>query len=93
MKPPVTQVIPKKLEIHDHVRVDDYYWLNERENPKVLEYLEAENAYTDSIMAHTSELQESLFKEFKGRIKQTDMSTPYKMDSYYCYYSCLISAN
>jgi oligopeptidase B len=65
--------------------VDDYYWLSERDNPEVLEYLGAENAYTEAVMAHTTELQETLFQEIKGRIKQTDMSVPFKIDDYFYY--------
>ena len=85
-EPPVAQVIPKQLEEHGQVRVDDYYWLNERENPEVIAYLEAENAYTEAVMAHTQELQELLFGEIKGRIKQTDLSVPFKEGDYFYYY-------
>jgi len=85
MKPPVAKVVPKKLEAHGHVRVDNYYWLRERNNPEVLEYLEAENRYTDAMTAHTRALQERLFEEFRTRIKQTDMSVPYRRDGYYYY--------
>ena len=85
-EPPVAQVIPRQLEEHGQVRVDDYYWLNERENPEVIIYLEAENAYTEAVMAHTQELQELLFGEIKGRIKQTDLSVPFKEGDYFYYY-------
>ncbi|KPJ60973.1 MAG: protease 2 [Latescibacteria bacterium DG_63] len=85
LSPPIAQIEPVKLEKHGHVRVDNYYWLNERENPAVVEYLNAENEYTDTMMAHTNELQETLFEEIKGRIKQTDISVPYKMDDYFYY--------
>jgi len=84
-KAPVAKVVPKRLEKHGHVREDDYYWLKERENPEVIKYLEAENEYTSAVMAHTKDLQETLFHEFKTRIKQTDMSVPYKRDDYYYY--------
>ena len=83
---PVAKVIPKQLERHGHVRVDNYYWLNERDNPEVIAYLKAENAYTDAIMAHTEGLQETLFEEIKGRIKQTDLSVPFKEGDYFYYY-------
>ena len=86
VKPPAAKVKPKKLEKHGDVRVDNYYWLNERENPEVIEYLEAENAYTETLMAHTKDLQKTLFEEIKGRIKETDESVPYKKDDYYYYY-------
>ncbi|MBN2357066.1 S9 family peptidase [candidate division KSB1 bacterium] len=84
-QPPRAEVIETRLEKHGHVRVDPYYWLKERENPKVIDYLRAENQYTDVIMAPTKALQETLFTEFKTRIKQTDLSVPYKMDDYYYY--------
>lgn len=83
--PPAAKKVPKRLEKHRHVRIDNYYWLKERDNPKVINYLKAENEYTDSVMAHTKKLQEALFEEFKGRIKQTDVSVPYKKDDYYYY--------
>jgi len=86
MQPPTAKVVPKKLEIHGDVRVDNYYWLNERENPEVISYLEAENEYTKAMMAHTKGLEDLLFEEIKGRIKQTDESVPYKLDDYYYYY-------
>ena len=63
---------------HGHTRVDNYYWLNERENPEVIEYLKAENAYADEMMKHTEPLQNQLFNEIVGRIKQEDMSVPVK---------------
>jgi oligopeptidase B len=74
--------IPTKLEKHGHLRVDDYYWLKNRDNPEVLAYLAAENEYSDQIMAHTKAFEEKLFEEIKARIKQTDMSVPYKRDGY-----------
>ncbi len=85
VKPPVAKVIPHRLEKHGHVRVDNYYWLRERDNPEVIKYLEAENAYTAAMMAHTADLQEKLFREFKARIKQTDISVPFLRDGYYYY--------
>ena len=83
--PPMAKIIPKQLEKHGHVRTDDYYWLRERENPEVMAYLEAENEYTEKMMAHTEKLRETLFNEIKGRIKQDDSSVPYKKDDYYYY--------
>ena len=56
-KPPVAQKIRKELTTHGQTRIDDYYWLNDRNNPQVLAYLEAENVYTDVLMAHTDKLQ------------------------------------
>ena len=84
-EPPVAEMIPKELTIHGHTRIDNYYWLNQRENPKVIEYLEAENAYKDAVLKHTEALQEKLYDEILGRIKKTDMSVPYKENGYYYY--------
>lgn len=83
--PPIAEKIPKELTIHGDTRVDNYYWLNERENPKVVAYLEAENAYKDAVLKHTAEFQENLFDEMVGRIKQTDMSVPYKTRDFFYY--------
>jgi oligopeptidase B len=77
--------VPERLEIHGHVRVDDYYWLNQRDDPEVIAYLAAENEWTETVMAHTTALQEELFEEIKGRIKQDDSSVPYELDGYYYY--------
>ncbi len=84
--PPKAEKIKKELTIHDDTRIDNYYWLNERENPKVIEYLEAENAYREAVMKPAEELQENLYNEIVGRIKQEDMSVPY-LDNGYYYYS------
>src|SRR5262245_49076955 len=84
-RPPVAEKVPTSLENHGHVRVDDYYWLKERDNPKVRAYLEAENRYTSAVMAPNQALVDALFAEIKGRIKQDDMSAPYKRDNYYYY--------
>ena len=81
-EPPRARVGPTRLETHGVVRVDDYYWLRERDNPEVTAYLEAENEYTRAVMAPTEALQETLFAEIKGRIKQTDMSVPYREGDY-----------
>lgn len=83
IQPPVAEKIPVKLEKHGDIRIDDYYWMNERENPKVIAYLEAENAYNDSMTSHTKELQKVLFEEMKGRIKEDDQSVPYKYNGYW----------
>jgi oligopeptidase B len=85
IQPPVAKVIPKTLEKFGHVRTDNYYWLRERENPEVRKYLDAENRYTAAVMARSASLQAKLFAEFKGRIKQTDISVPYRKDGYYYY--------
>ncbi|MBD0833582.1 S9 family peptidase [Aestuariibaculum sp. TT11] len=81
--PPKATIKPKQLVKHGDVRVDNYYWLNERENPEVLAYLNAENEYTKAIMAHTEEFQQELFEEMKGRIKEDDTTVPYKLNGYW----------
>ncbi len=83
LQPPVAEKIPKKLEIHGDTRIDNYFWLNERENPKVIDYLNAENSYYDGMTEHTKKFQEDLFEEMKGRIKEDDESVPYKSNGYY----------
>ncbi|MBN1416027.1 MAG: S9 family peptidase [Bacteroidales bacterium] len=85
MIPPDAEKIKKELTLHGETRIDNYYWLNERDNPAVLEYLKKENAYTDYILKDTKELQDKLYNEIIGRIKQTDMSVPYKENGYYYY--------
>ncbi len=81
--PPKAAVRPHKLTIHNHTRVDNYYWLRDREDAEVIQYLNDENDYLDQMMKHTDEFQESLFKEITGRIKQDDNSVPYRRGDYY----------
>jgi len=83
--PPQAKLIPHRLEQHGHVRVDDYYWLNDRSNPEVLAYLQAENDYATTLRRHTVQLEHTLFDEIKGRIKQTDLSVPFKQEDYVYY--------
>ncbi len=80
---PIAEKIEKKLTIHNDVRIDNYYWLNQKENPKVIDYLNAENAYYEAKTAHTKTFQEDLFEEMKSRIKEDDESVPYKKNNYY----------
>jgi oligopeptidase B len=83
--PPVARVIPKIDTIHGDVLEDDYFWLRERANPEVMAYLEAENAYTAAGMRHTEALQERLYQEMLGRLKETDLSVPYRDHGYWYY--------
>jgi oligopeptidase B len=85
IQPPVAKVIPKKITMHGETRVDNYFWLREKENPEVIAYLEAENAYYRTKMKPVETLQEELFKEIVGRIKQTDLSVPTREDNFYYY--------
>ncbi|RKR13329.1 oligopeptidase B [Maribacter vaceletii] len=80
---PVVKKIPKELVKHNDVRVDNYYWLNDKENKEVINYLNDENSYYDSLTAHTKDFQEELFLEMKGRIKEDDSSVPYKKNGYW----------
>lgn len=83
IKPPVAKIIPHTLEKHGHVRTDNYYWLNQRENPEVIDYLNQENDYYHQSTAHTKEFQKDLFEEMKARIKEDDESVPYFYNGYY----------
>lgn len=85
MKQPEAKKIAKELVAHGESRIDNYYWLNERENPKVIDYLNAENAYTNHVMKETEELQDVIYNEIVGRIKQTDISVPYDYNEYSYY--------
>ena len=84
--PPVAVRRPHRHEKHGDVRVDDYYWLRERDNPEVRAYLEAENAHVREVMAGTADFEERLFAEIKGRIRQTDMSVPFREGAYRYYH-------
>lgn len=85
MEAPVAAKKPKELTIHGDTRIDNYYWIRERENPEVIAYLEAENAYREALMKDTEGFQEELFEEIVGRIKQQDESVPYRDNGYYYY--------
>lgn len=89
MKPPVAKKVPKVTKIHGYEVVDNYHWLRDRSDkkkaPEIMEYLEAENKYTESIMKPYEKFTEKLNKEIVGRIKQTDLSVPYKYGDYWYY--------
>lgn len=91
---PIAEKNPEELSIHGDVRIDDYYWMKlsdeqkmaeepDAQTQKVVDYLGAENEYREKMMSHTDAFQEELFEEIKGRIKQTDMSVPYKNNGYF----------
>ena len=84
-EPPVAPKKEKKVEIHGDTLLDPYFWMREKTNPEVISYLEAENAYTAEVMKPAQGLQETLYKEMLGRIKQTDLSVPYRDRGYYYY--------
>ncbi len=84
-QPPIAAKQPHTTQIHGYTLTDDYFWLREKSNPEVIKYLEAENAYTESVMKPTKALQETLYNEMLGRIKQTDLSVPSRIGSYFYY--------
>lgn len=83
--PPDVRPIPHTTVVHGDTLVDPYFWLNQRENPEVLDYLRAENAYAEAKLAHTKDLQAKLFEEMKGRIKEDDRNVPYFSKGYWYY--------
>ena len=83
MKAPIATIKPKSLEKHGDIRIDNYFWLNDRENPEVIEYLNAENDYYNKATYHTKNFQTALFDEMKSRIKEDDESVPYLYNGYY----------
>nr|WP_206680709.1 S9 family peptidase [Hymenobacter polaris] len=85
LTPPVAAVKAKQLVSPYGTRTDNYYWLNERENPQVLDYLKAENNYFDQQMAPVKGLEDKLYQEMKGRIKEQDESVPVRDNGYYYY--------
>lgn len=85
IKPPVAEQIDTTMTIHGDTRVDKYYWMNDRNDPKVISYLTAENNYLDTIMEPHKELRKKLYEEMRGRIMETDASVPYLKNGYYYY--------
>ena len=85
MKSPQAPKKPQLLEIHGHQRIDEYYWMNDRENPEVIAYLEEENAYLREVMKPTEAFQKLIFDEMKARIKEDDQSVPYFKSGFHWY--------
>ena len=83
LNPPAAKKILHELEKHGDVRVDNYFWMKDREHPEVIDYLNDENDYCDSQMTHTKDFQNDLFEEMKARIKEDDSSVPYKYNGYW----------
>ena len=81
--PPDANPKDKELSIHGDTRLDPYYWLNDREDPEVIQYLEDENSYTRAVLKSTEKMQKQLFEEMKGRIKEDDSSVPYFLNDYW----------
>ncbi len=80
---PIAKIIPTTLEKHGDVRIDNYFWLNDRENPEVIDYLNKENEYYNTLTADSKQFQKELFDEMKARIKEDDESVPYLYNGYY----------
>ena len=72
-KKPQIKKIEKKLSIHNDVRIDNYYWLNKRDNKEVIEHLNAENSYSKEVLKNTNDLKDNLFEEMKSRIKEDEI--------------------
>ncbi|HMK28171.1 MAG TPA: S9 family peptidase [Terriglobales bacterium] len=85
-QPPVAGRVPRTETVHGDARLDNYFWLRDKQNPEVKTYLDAENAYTDALMTPTQALQQTLYQEMVGHIKETDMGVPYR-DGAWFYYS------
>jgi oligopeptidase B len=80
---PIAKIVPHNLEKHGETRNDNYFWINNREDKEVIDYLNKENEYYQKMTAHTKKLQEDLFSEMKSRIKEDDSSVPYLYNGYY----------
>ena len=85
LRPPGAAIDPRVSAAHGETRVDDYFWLRDRSDPRVIAYLEAENSYTSTVMRHTEGLQERLYQEMRTRIKEADLSAPEQLDQYHYY--------
>ncbi len=85
LTPPIAAKHPHELVTHGDKRIDDYYWLRQQDKPEVIDYLKAENDYTEAKMKHTEDLQKALYDEMLSRIKETDLSVPYRLKDYYYY--------
>ncbi|MBW4474153.1 MAG: S9 family peptidase [Stenomitos rutilans HA7619-LM2] len=83
--PPIADLQPHILSLHGDDRVDPYFWLRHRDDPATIAYLDAENDYTEAMMAHTEALQTALYDEMLARIQETDLSVPYRKGDYYYY--------
>src|SRR4030067_711683 len=83
--PPIAKAMSKADTLFGDIRIDNYFWLRDKANPEVIKYLEAENAYTDSMTAHLKRLQDGLYDEMVDRLVETDTAAPVQIDNYYYY--------
>ena len=86
LAPPIPERRPVRLEAHGDVRIDDWYWLRDKDDPEVIEHLRAENAFTEAATAHTAQLQAHLFEEIVERIEETDLSVPVRKGPWLYYH-------
>src|SRR5580658_2452684 len=84
-QPPIAKIVPQETTFHGDTRTDNYFSLRDRKDPDTIAYLEAENAYTRTMMRHTEELQAKLYAEMLSHIQQTDLTVPVKRDQYFYY--------
>jgi len=85
MQEPRAKKVPKELNIHGDTRIDNYFWMNQREDPEVIDYLNAENTYGKEVMKPTEDFQKDLYEEMIARIKKDDESVPYQKKGYWYY--------
>ena len=85
LRAPMTEKKTKTTKIHDDTMIDEYFWLREKSNPEVIAHLEAENAYSEAVMKPTAAVQDKLYKEMVGHIKETDVNVPYRWGGYFYY--------
>jgi len=83
--PPAAAIRPSEFTEFGNKRIDNYFWLKDKTNPEVIEYLKAENAYFDTVMSSSRALQDKLYSEMKGRIKEDDETVPQFYNGYYYY--------
>src|SRR5437868_12947161 len=75
-QPPAPPRRPHVLRLHGDERVDDWFWLRDRDDPEVIAHLEAENTYADEVLAPLTPLRDHIFEEIRSRIQETDESAP-----------------
>jgi oligopeptidase B len=83
--PPIAGTMPKTITFHGETTVDSYFWLREKDNPEVVAYLQAENAYTDEMSKPFLALQDTMYREILSRTKQTDVEVPYRQGGFFYY--------
>src|ERR1700723_2505042 len=83
--PPIALKVPTETALHGAILSDDYAWLRDKEKPEVTVYLEAENAYAETVMAPLAGLREQLYQEMLSHVKQTDVSVPFREGDFWYY--------